>query len=67
MRTAVKIPVAVGFGVSNGEQARAVARLADGVIVGSAIVDRMAMAKSDAERLDSVRALTRELVAGVRG
>ena len=66
VRAAVKIPIAVGFGVSNGEQARAVARIADGVIVGSAIVDRMAKAKSDRERLESVRALTRELVLGVR-
>ncbi len=67
VRAATKIPVAVGFGVSNGEQARTVARFADGVIVGSAIVDRMAKASSDAERLASVRSLTRELIAGVRG
>jgi tryptophan synthase alpha chain len=34
------LPVAVGFGVSDAEQAAAVARFADGVIVGSAIVKR---------------------------
>ena len=34
------LPVAVGFGVSTPEQALAVARIADGVIVGSAIVKR---------------------------
>ena len=34
------LPVAVGFGVSTPEQAAAVARVADGVIVGSAIVRR---------------------------
>ena len=67
VRAATKIPVAVGFGVSNGAQARSVAGLADGVIVGSAIVDCMAKAKSDSERVDSVRALVRELIAGVRG
>ncbi len=68
VRAAVgSIPVAVGFGVSTGAQAREVAKIADGVIVGSAIVDRMAKAKSDSERLESVRVLTRELVAGVRG
>lgn len=36
----VPLPVAVGFGVSTPEQAAAVARSADGVIVGSAIVRR---------------------------
>lgn len=35
------VPIAVGFGVSKPEQARAVARIADGVIVGSAIVRRI--------------------------
>ncbi len=34
------LPVAVGFGVSTTEQAAAVARLADGVVVGSALVRR---------------------------
>jgi tryptophan synthase alpha chain len=33
------VPVAVGFGVSNQEHAAAVARYADGVIVGSALVE----------------------------
>ena len=35
------LPVCVGFGISNPEQAGQVARLADGVVVGSAIVDRI--------------------------
>jgi tryptophan synthase alpha chain len=38
VRSATEVPVAVGFGISSGEQARAVAELADGVIVGSRIV-----------------------------
>lgn len=33
-----KLPVCVGFGVSNPEQARSVAKAADGVIIGSAVV-----------------------------
>ncbi|OGR56610.1 MAG: tryptophan synthase subunit alpha [Elusimicrobia bacterium GWA2_69_24] len=37
-RAAGKLPVAVGFGVTTPEQAAAAARLADGVIVGSALV-----------------------------
>ena len=38
MRGATEAPVAVGFGISTGEQAAAVGDLADGVIVGSRIV-----------------------------
>jgi tryptophan synthase alpha chain len=38
IRGATEIPVAVGFGISTGEQARSVGELADGVIVGSRVV-----------------------------
>ena len=38
VRAATAVPVAVGFGISTGDQARRVADLADGVIVGSRIV-----------------------------
>jgi tryptophan synthase alpha chain len=44
VRRATRLPVAVGFGISNAEQARAVARLADGVVVGSAVVDALGSA-----------------------
>ena len=40
VKAATELPVAVGFGVSTPEQAATVARIADGVIVGSAIVKR---------------------------
>ncbi|MFH0774168.1 MAG: tryptophan synthase subunit alpha [bacterium] len=39
IKTLCKKPVAVGFGISNPSQAEEVAKIADGVIVGSAIVD----------------------------
>jgi tryptophan synthase alpha chain len=39
VRQATPLPVAVGFGISTPEQAAAVARMADGVVVGSALVD----------------------------
>ena len=42
VKAATRLPVAVGFGVSTPEQAAAVARDADGVVVGSAIVRRQA-------------------------
>jgi tryptophan synthase alpha chain len=38
IKNATSKPVAVGFGVSNFETAQAVARVADGVVVGSALV-----------------------------
>jgi tryptophan synthase alpha chain len=39
VRRATTLPVAVGFGISNPEQAHTVGQMADGVVVGSALVD----------------------------
>ncbi len=50
-------PVAVGFGVSNFETAQAVARVADGVVVGSALVVA-------AERGTGLRELCQEILSG---
>jgi tryptophan synthase alpha chain len=55
------LPIAVGFGLATGEQARAVARIADGVVVGSALVERLA------QGLDPARALITELRSAVQG
>jgi tryptophan synthase alpha chain len=38
IRAATRLPVAVGFGIATGEQASAVAEVADGVIVGTRLV-----------------------------
>ena len=38
LRSSTTLPICVGFGVSTAEQATAVARMADGVVIGSAIV-----------------------------
>ncbi|GIJ00454.1 tryptophan synthase alpha chain [Sediminihabitans luteus] len=59
--------VCVGLGVSTGEQAAQVARFADGVIVGSALVRPLLTDAPWAERLTALRAVTAELAAGVRG
>ncbi len=59
-------PVAVGFGVSTPEQAAAVAGLADGVIVGSALVNRLGKATSRDEAIESAREFVRSLSAAVR-
>jgi len=44
LRTKTDVPILVGFGISSPEQARAVAAVADGVIVGSAVVRHLAEA-----------------------
>jgi tryptophan synthase alpha chain len=42
LRSVCTLPIAVGFGISTPEQAQAVARIADGVVVGSALVQATA-------------------------
>jgi tryptophan synthase alpha chain len=63
-RVKTTTPKAVGFGISNGEQAAEIIRAgADGVIVGSAFVDIIASGNNAEERLE---ALARELKEGIR-
>jgi tryptophan synthase alpha chain len=66
VRAVSDLPVAVGLGVSGGDQAAEVAGYADGVIVGSAFVRRVLDAGSPAEAVAGVRALAADLAAGVR-
>jgi tryptophan synthase alpha chain len=66
------LPVAVGFGVRTAEQARAIAQGADGVVVGSALVDVLrktldANGKATANTVKAVADLVAELAQGVRG
>jgi len=66
-RAVTDLPIGVGLGVSNGDQAAEVAAFADGVIVGSAFVRRLLDAGMDRQLgLDSVAELTRDLADGVR-
>ena len=61
------LPVGVGLGVSNGDQAAEIARFADGVIVGSAFVRALAEHPHDQlAGLKALSALTEDLAAGVR-
>jgi tryptophan synthase alpha chain len=66
-REHTSLPVAVGLGVRDGRQAAQVASFADGVIVGSAFVQRLLAAGSPEAGLAAVRELAGELAAGVRG
>jgi tryptophan synthase alpha chain len=64
VRQATTLPVAVGFGISTPEQAGAVAGMADGVVVGSALVDMLGKEGVGAARrfLGSLRAALDERV-----
>lgn len=62
IRAVTRVPVAVGFGIGTPAQAAAAARFADGVVVGSALMD--ALARGGAGALEK---LTRELAAAVHG
>jgi tryptophan synthase alpha chain len=65
-REHTRLPVAVGLGVSNRDQAAEVAGFADGVIVGSAFVRRLADAPDSAAAVTAVRNLAADLAQGVR-
>ncbi|HLH87753.1 MAG TPA: tryptophan synthase subunit alpha [Xanthobacteraceae bacterium] len=67
-----KLPVAVGFGVRTAQAAAAIARGADAVVVGSALVDAAknsldAGGKATPRTVKAVTDLVAELAAGVRG
>jgi tryptophan synthase alpha chain len=66
-----KLPVAVGFGVKTAEQARTIARGADGVVVGSALIEALrasldAQGRAQAGTVNAVSKLVAELADGVR-
>ncbi len=66
VRDCTSLPVAVGLGVRDGQQAAQVAGFADGVIVGSAFVQRLLDAADAQAGLASVVELAAELAVGVR-
>jgi tryptophan synthase alpha chain len=67
----VGLPVAVGFGVKNADSARAIAEGADGVVVGSALVEALRASldkkgKAGAGTVKAVADLVSQLAQGVR-
>jgi len=71
IRRHTDLPVVVGFGVKTGAHATAIAKGADGVVVGSALVDTLVRGldsegRPQAGTVPAVAALVRELAAGVR-
>ncbi len=66
IKKSTDVPVCVGFGVSNPDQAAQVASMADGVVVGSAIVKLIEKNGSAADLAQQVEAFVRPLVAAVK-
>lgn len=65
------LPVAVGFGVRTKEQAQAIAKGADGVVVGSALVDAVKASldpegQPSSETAEAVHKIVRELASGIK-
>ncbi len=58
IKAGTDLPVIVGFGINTPEKSRAIAGIADGVVVGSAIVSQIGEGKPVGEVLDFVRSLT---------
>ncbi|HRL93903.1 MAG TPA: tryptophan synthase subunit alpha [Pseudomonas sp.] len=67
LRRHTDLPISIGFGIRTPEHAATIARLADGVVVGSALIDQIANASSPQQAIDGVLGLCRELAEGVRG
>ena len=65
IRAVTDVPVAVGFGISTPEQAAEMAKVADGVIVGSAIVRLIERDGADADA--AIREFTRGMVKAIGG
>jgi tryptophan synthase alpha chain len=66
IREHTSLPIAVGFGISNPEQARAVAQSAEAIVVGSAVVNQIATHGKSPELSSKVGAFTKELVDAVK-
>ena len=62
LRERTELPICIGFGISQVEHVKLLAPVADGLIVGSALVRRLSEALPDAERLANVQTLARKLI-----
>ena len=66
LRSHTSLPIAVGFGISNPDQAKAVAKEGDACVVGSAIVNQIAEHGKSPELVAKVGAFVKSLAAAVK-
>ena len=63
IRAGTDLPVGVGFGIKDAQTAAAISRLADAVVVGSALVSRVEALAEEPERIG---AALREVISAMR-
>lgn len=61
IRKLTKMPLAVGFGITNAEQAKAIGALADGIVIGSAIVKLIDKNRNNRELIKIVSDYTKDI------
>jgi tryptophan synthase alpha chain len=66
LRESSELPIAVGFGISNAKQAGEVAKHADAVVVGSAIVALIEKHGNDPEMIEKVATFAREIAEAAK-
>ena len=65
LRERTELPVCIGFGISQVEQVKQLAPIADGLIVGSALVRRLTEELPEEQRLKNVQAIASKLIAAM--
>jgi len=66
IRAHTKLPIAVGFGISTPDQARAVAAQAEAVVVGSAIVNQIARHGKSPDLVERVSGYVQSLLIAAK-
>jgi len=66
IRAHTNLPVAIGFGISNPDQARQVAAFGDAIVVGSAVVDQIGKHGKGVDLLAKVMEFTKPLVQAIK-
>jgi tryptophan synthase alpha chain len=66
IRANTDLPIAIGFGISNPEQAKAVAQYAEAIVVGSAVVNQIAEHGKNADMVSRVSTFVKALVSAVK-
>lgn len=67
LREQTELPICIGFGVSNAQTAATLAPVADGVIVGSALVRRINEAATPQDAVASVSQFAKEIITAIGG